>query len=238
MIDNLFEGRQNNEVIATDRTTLVRTITKLSKGIEKGFGRKLSSINYTTPDDGVLKAMVKNVYEFSGAKNYSQMVELNNALRDGDKIRSYEDFKKLAQKILNDYNVRHLKAEYQHAIMSSQAAARWAKFPDGCLLQFQTAGDERVRESHAILDGIVAKKESSFWLKYYTPLDWGCRCIVIEVLNKAETDLTKIALPTLPKGFGNNVGIDGVVYSKDSSYFNGCPSEVLVDTALLIKKKK
>ena len=238
LIDELFKGREDDEVIATDRTTLVRTITKLAKGIEKGYGKKLSTIDYTTPDDGTLKAMVKNVYEFSGAKNHAQMKALNEALRDGTRIRSFEEFKQKAMIILNDFNVRHIKVEYQHAIAASTMVRKWEEFPEGALLKYETAGDDRVRPDHELLDGVVAKKESTFWDDNYPPLDWGCRCTVYEVLNQKETDLSKIAFPERHKGFGYNVGKTGVIYSKDSKYFVGCPADVLATATNLIDKNE
>ena len=47
---------------------------------------------------------------------------------------------------------------------------------------FQTVGDERVREEHAALDGLILPADSPFWADHTPPLDWGCRCQVVSLL--------------------------------------------------------
>ena len=51
------------------------------------------------------------------------------------------------------------------------------------MLQYVTAGDEKVRDDHAILDGVVADINDPFWNTYYPPNDWNCRCDVIQLSN-------------------------------------------------------
>lgn len=43
-------------------------------------------------------------------------------------------------------------------------------------LRYVTSQDDRVRPSHAILDGIVLPIDDPFWLTHWAPWDWGCRC--------------------------------------------------------------
>jgi len=47
--------------------------------------------------------------------------------------------------------------------------------------KYQTVGDERVRDSHAALDGLVLPANHPFWTRHYPPWDWGCRCQVVAV---------------------------------------------------------
>lgn len=64
-------------------------------------------------------------------------------------------------------------------------AARWEDFADdgdGYLLQYRTAGDDKVRPEHAALNGVTLPKSDSFWDSYYPPNGWNCRCTVVEVL--------------------------------------------------------
>jgi SPP1 gp7 family putative phage head morphogenesis protein len=231
LIDQLFEGKQDTDVFAADDITLQKNIKKLLGGMQEGYEKKLSEVDYNSTDDEMLKAMEKNVYEFSCAKNYQQMKALNDALRDGDRIKTFAEFKKDAEAILNDYNIRHLQTEYNHAIAASQMCSKWQAYPAGALLQYLTVGDERVRKSHSDLDGVVAVKESDFWDTYYPPIDWNCRCTVIEVLDEEPTDLDSIPLPTVPSIFAPNVGKYGTVYAKNSSYFEGVPKQVLRNAA-------
>ena len=49
-------------------------------------------------------------------------------------------------------------------------------------MQYRTAGDDRVREEHAILHNTTLPASDPFWDKYYPPNGWGCRCDVVQVL--------------------------------------------------------
>jgi len=44
--------------------------------------------------------------------------------------------------------------------------------------QYMTARDERVRATHAALDGIVLPADSPFWDRHTPPWEYGCRCDV------------------------------------------------------------
>lgn len=58
-------------------------------------------------------------------------------------------------------------------------------------LQIPIAGDERVRASHAALNGITRPANDAYWNTTWTPFDWGCRCRIIQVL-KGKYDETDI----------------------------------------------
>ncbi len=47
--------------------------------------------------------------------------------------------------------------------------------------QYVTVGDEKVRDTHRALDGIILPADSPFWRDHYPPWDWGCRCQVVPV---------------------------------------------------------
>lgn len=45
--------------------------------------------------------------------------------------------------------------------------------------KYQTAQDERVRGTHAALDGLIAPSSSPFWRDHTPPWDFGCRCDIV-----------------------------------------------------------
>lgn len=45
--------------------------------------------------------------------------------------------------------------------------------------QYQSMGDEKVRDTHAALDGKILPADSEFWRNHYPPWEWGCRCQAI-----------------------------------------------------------
>lgn len=51
-------------------------------------------------------------------------------------------------------------------------------------LWYKTAGDERVRSSHAVLNDIVLPVDHPFWRVYFPPNDWGCRCLVVQLSDR------------------------------------------------------
>jgi hypothetical protein len=63
-------------------------------------------------------------------------------------------------------------------------AAKWEEFSDNDRyeLQYRTAGDTRVRDSHDKLRDTTLPKSDPFWSSYTPPNGWNCRCTVVEVL--------------------------------------------------------
>jgi SPP1 gp7 family putative phage head morphogenesis protein len=70
----------------------------------------------------------------------------------------------------------------QYEVMDRQRAA----FP---YWQYQTADDDRVRDTHAALDGLVVPADSPFWDAHYPPWDFNCRCFVAPLSEADVADL-------------------------------------------------
>lgn len=47
--------------------------------------------------------------------------------------------------------------------------------------EYVSVGDDRVRPSHAAMDGIRLPKDDPFWLTHMPPNGYSCRCTVIEI---------------------------------------------------------
>ena len=58
--------------------------------------------------------------------------------------------------------------------------------------QYQTAGDENVRDSHAAMEGKVYPADDPIWDVWYPPNGFRCRCIVVS-LTKAQVE--RMGLP-------------------------------------------
>jgi SPP1 gp7 family putative phage head morphogenesis protein len=54
--------------------------------------------------------------------------------------------------------------------------------------EFQTAEDERVRDSHARANGLVAKHDDHIWDYLTPPLDFNCRCVLLPVTDANRFD--------------------------------------------------
>lgn len=67
-----------------------------------------------------------------------------------------------------------------HGFAAFQASA-WRvaqEDEDTTHLQYLATEDDRVRDAHLALNGIVLPKDDPFWDRHYPPWEWGCRCRV------------------------------------------------------------
>jgi SPP1 gp7 family putative phage head morphogenesis protein len=198
---------------------------KLTSGVYEGFGLNISSVNYNTPDYNMLDALRKNVYKFSAAKQYQQVRQMNDYITNGDKIRSFSEFKKEAFNIFEEFNKNHLKTEYNSAISQSRSASLWMEIENNKellpMLEYHTVGDGRVRPEHAMLNGIKRPIGDKFWDNYFPPNGWNCRCTTLQTDDTDKTDLKGFKRPdTVPLEFMMNAGKQKVAFSPKHPYFD------------------
>ena len=132
----------------------------------------------------MLESLENDVFLFSSLRTHAELFEASRQLlTDDKKIKSFETFSNDVKGI-KDSHRKYLEAEYEFAVGTVQMAERWEAFEDGdnYYLQYRTAGDDKVRDSHAILHNITLPKTDLFWLKYFAPNGWRCRCTVVQVL--------------------------------------------------------
>lgn len=164
--------------------------------------------------------------------------DLTLLLKDQDKILPSREFKAKAETVLNDYQGRWLQTEYNAAIAGAQMASRWAdierdaqdKSMDDILLEYRTAGDQRVRDEHRKLDRIVRPASDPMWNSVYPPNGWNCRCNVIKKSrgqitpeNKRDVAVNSIEVPAI---FNTNLGKNGQVFPSKSPYYVNLPADV------------
>ena len=71
--------------------------------------------------------------------------------------------------------------EYMHNPIVAGKWERIEKDGDEYLLQYRTAGDDKVSPEHASLNGVTLPPSDTFWDEYYPPNGWNCRCSVAQV---------------------------------------------------------
>ncbi len=132
----------------------------------------------------MLAKLENDTFVFSGLRTHAQLLEASTMLMEDGKIRGFDAFAKDFKQVNTKYNQNYLEAEWQFALSSSQSAGKWAAIDqDGRYnLQYRTANDDRVRADHAALQDITLPVEDPFWLTYYPPNGWRCRCVAVEVL--------------------------------------------------------
>ena len=159
------------------RDLIMQTYGILRQGVDKHLPTEVNA--------ATRYALEQNTFIFSGFKTYHSLRDVGLSLTKADgSIKPYADFQKDVERINATYNRHYLRAEYQHAVSSSLMAARWQQIEadgDKYDLQYRTAGDERVRDEHAILDGTTLPPSDPFWSRYLPPNGWGCRCTAVQV---------------------------------------------------------
>lgn len=162
--------------------------------------------------DVMRKALQSDAFLFGTLKTRAQMFEASNYLLNPDgTIKTWQQFERDFRQVFEDYNQNYLEAEYQFAVNSAQMAAKWTELDDSgrYLLQYRTAMDDRVRESHQALEGITLPKDDPFWQHFYPPNGWRCRCQVVEV-SKARYEASE-SEEAIAKGMAatQQIGKDG-----------------------------
>ncbi|WP_447951314.1 ADP-ribosyltransferase [Chryseobacterium koreense] len=137
----------------------------------------------------MLAKLHNDTFVFSGLRTHAQLLEASTMLMEDGKIRGFDAFANDFNKVNTKYNQNYLEAEWQFAVSSSQSAGNWAAIDqDGRYnLQYRTANDDRVRADHAALQDITLPTDDPFWMSYYPPNGWRCRCTAVEVLQEKYT---------------------------------------------------
>jgi SPP1 gp7 family putative phage head morphogenesis protein len=217
----IYDGKMKPGQI--DKAMVKKIAAQLMKGVFKGYGKTLDSKNLSEDERTFLTKLNTNVYVFSGFKNYQQLRETTMLLKDDNgKLKSFNDFLADVRQVNNTYNEVYLNSEYSTAVASAQAAATWQDYNSNGIemLTYVTAGDDRVREEHAILEGATYPIDHEFWDTYFPPNDWGCRCDTQPSIGEGQYHIPASELPDLPDMFEQNVGKSGVTFPDTHPYFD------------------
>lgn len=218
LLKDAYDGKLNPKDLSPG---LIRnTYNELVGGAAKGYGSNFKVVGDDGTPNATAIAMRQNLFKFSGAKTYSQQLLINQALTQNGKPASWNDFKAAGLKLNQAYNVNYLQAEYQTAKQAGYHAANWATYmrdaKDFPNLKYVTQNDERVRDSHQSLHGIIAPLNGDFWAKYYPPNGWRCRCYVVQTAENPSADIpTKV--PDVKPEFEINTGISGQVFKEGAN---------------------
>lgn len=170
--------------IGAEGQLIVAEALELTGGLKKGYG---VTVGYNTPDTLAYQLMEYNLFEFSASKTEARLAAMTDLLIDQDKneIRSEDDFKKLANEITADLNQNYLTTEYNLSVAVGQNSAAYHRFlaekdTVTSFVQYQTAGDSKVRNEHAKLDGRIFNLSDGEAMKLFPPNGYGCRCEMVQ----------------------------------------------------------
>lgn len=243
----VYKGKITQNNLPRDLYFAIADYLKI--GVYQGFGGSLNSISKdisngsrSIGDLDLLNQLRTNVYMFSGAKVFQQIREMSLASKivtDEGVIRPFNDFRKDALGIYEQYNVDWLKTEYNTAIGQAQEAAKWQKIEEQKdilpYLKYSAVIDSRTSEICRPLDGIVAPVNDPIWKKIAPLNHFNCRCLLLQLNaedgKQEQTNkllkLTKVAETEsqMQDLFKMNAGKDGYIFKKDHPYFEVQPKD-------------
>lgn len=154
-------------------------LNAIQPAFKEGIKNADIGIAYNAPDDVFRTAMEQNLFHFSAAKTLAEIQELNRLLRES---KNFEEFHRKAKQVTDVFNKTWQKTEWDTALLTAEAASNYrrlmmnkAVFP---YWEYRTAGDDKVRPRHQLLEGIILHHSDSRWKKIFPPNDWKCRCRV------------------------------------------------------------
>lgn len=184
--DNLADRVWNGESDRWDTPLFEQISNNLLLALEKGLkdtgnGKAITAqTTYNASDEAMKTAMEQNLFIFSAAKTLAEIQQLNQALRESE---GYDDFRKKAQRITDTFNRQWQQTEYGTALNCAENASAYHRLKSQARIfpywGYRTAGDDRVREEHAALDGLTLRHDDPLWDKIYPPNGWKCRCYVV-----------------------------------------------------------
>ena len=217
LAQDVYEGKTDSKSI--DPAYIAAMYGEMNTAAGKGYGKEWFKVNKSTGNiSPEVIQMQRNLYKFSGAKSTVVLQEINQILQ---KQMPWKQFRDEVLKLNPKYNKNYLQAEWQTANQSAKHARDWEYYKSNASLYpnlaYRTQGDERVRDAHVLLNGVVAAIGSEFWKSHYPPNGWRCRCYVVQTAETAtnEDKIPKLNDKDFPEEFRINTGESGQVFSEE-----------------------
>lgn len=204
----------------------------LEKALKKGAME--AGVEFGGKPLELIAELRENIYMFSGAKTYQQVKEMTSLLVNDEGIRGFNDFKREALKVYEQYNVNWLNTEYNTAIGQAQSALRWQQIEEQAdvlpMLKYSAIIDANTSDICRPLDGITLPVGDPFW-NVHSPLNhFNCRCVLIQtdgkptpkvLVDEARKEMDGLMQPV----FKMNPGKDKVIFNEKHPYFDVAPKD-------------
>ena len=201
------------------------TFNQLDKALEI-FG----SPEWGTPDRDFLEALRHSEAVFAAFKTHQQQKELHEQLTDEEgKLKSFDQFRKDTEPIIQEYNVNWLRTEYDTAVRRARFAADWKRFEkDKDLypnLKWLPSVSVNKREGHRVFYNRVWKADDPFWNTNYPGNLWNCKCGLTSTDEKITEGKTPSGHDKPEPGLDKNPGITGEMFTDTHPYIKDAGKE-------------
>lgn len=229
LIEKLLRNIYKNQSISRAPKALMDYfIEQLTDAIIEGYGASLDDFEPDSPDHVMIEALQADVVKFADAKNDVMNKAIARELVGPDgALRSYKEFKIAAAQITGDHTDTWLKAEYNLAVVSAQAASKWVRIEadaeDLPILEFDAIMDGRTTEICRNFNGIRLPYDHPFWDLYYIPNHYGERSLIKQTQDNGKlTDYSTIVVPDkIPEIFKVNLAKNKMVFPPGHPYYGG-----------------
>jgi SPP1 gp7 family putative phage head morphogenesis protein len=193
----LQELWDNKDTLSSEAQLTITEGLELVKGLHNGWGRRRTEAAWNAPDHLALSMMEYNLFEFAESKTEARLATFSELLINKDKaqIRSFEEFKREASRITENFNGTWLETEYNLSVATGQTSAAYLramadKDTVTSFVQYQTAGDSKVRPEHAALNGKIFSLDDKEAMKLWPPNSYNCRCEMVQYTGRTEGKVT------------------------------------------------
>ena len=229
LIEKLLRNIFKNQSISKAPLALQEYfIEQLTDAVIEGYGATLDDFDTDTPDADMIEALQADVVKFAAAKDDVMNKAIARELVGPDgNLRSYKEFKIAATQITSDHTDTWLKAEYNLAVVSAQAAAKWVRIEEDAedlpILEFDAIMDGRTTEICKNFNGIRLPFDHVFWDMYYIPNHYGERSLIKQDVDRGKlTDTSTIIYPDrIPEIFKVNLAKNKLVFPQGHPYYGG-----------------
>ena len=207
-----------------DPDLFAHTFNGLEKAVGKGFGK----VEFGTPDYDFREQLRHSNAVFAAFKTHRQQNEIHALLTDEQgNLKSFDQFRKDTQGVLQNYNVNWLRTEYDTAVRCARFAtdfrgyqAQKNLYPN---LKWLPSVSVHPREVHKEFYNKVWPIDDSFWLTNYPGNLWNCKCRVTNTDEPPTSGKPAKVKPT--PGLDGNPALTGSIFSETHPYIKNAPEE-------------
>ncbi len=157
--------------------------------------------------DALCDELKARAFTVAGLEDLRMVREIRDAIAEIPMGASWEDVKKQVADKLEQGGFSEKAADYRATLLlrhhgfAAYAQEHWRVLQEDKDVfpywQYLSMGDEKVRSSHAALNGLILPADDPFWRDHFPPWEWNCRCQVVGVTQE-EYDAAATAGPGLP----------------------------------------
>ena len=203
---------QKKDTLGTSAKLIAEEALVLINGLITGWGSYRTEASWNATDHLLLQMMEQNIIEFAASKTEARLAAMTDLMlnREKNQIRSLSEFKAEAEKVTKNFNTTYLETERNFTIATAQNSAAYLRFKSEAstvtpYVQYQTVGDDHVREEHQLLNGKVFNLNDNEAMRLYPPNGYNCRCEMEQYVgDKSKVTSGKAAMSVMGDDFANS----------------------------------